>query len=130
MKRRMLLGIAGLFLSISLLLAQEVPSGVVVAFKKGDAQELGKYMGDKVNLVTHNQSVNVDKQGAIARMKSFFAANKVKDFTINHQGKRDESSFIVGTLVTANGNFRVHCFLKRTQNLYLIHQIRMDKSNE
>ncbi len=130
MKRRMLLGIVGLFLSISLLLAQEVPPGVITAFKKGSAQELGKYMGDKVNLVIQNQSANVDKRGAVAKMQTFFAANKVSGFTVNHQGKRDESSFVVGTLATANGSFRVHCFLKRTQNQYLIHQIRIDKTNE
>jgi len=33
-------------------------------------------------------------------------------------------------LATTNGNFRVNCFLKKVQNQYLIHQIRIDKINE
>lgn len=59
-----------------------------------------------------------------------FAENKVSSFNVNHEGKRDESSFIIGTLGTANGNFRVNCFFRKVQNKYVIHQIRIDKTNE
>ena len=65
-----------------------------------------------------------------AAMQEFFTENKVSGFNVNHQGKRDESSFVIGTLATTNGNFRVNCFLKKVQNQYLIHQIRIDKINE
>ena len=129
MKKRLLLGMAGILLTFSLLLAQEVPGGVITAFKRGSAKELNKYMGDKVNLILPGSSVNVDKQTATAVMQTFFSKNKVSGFEVNHQGKRDESSFIIGTLTTANGNFRVNCFLKKMQNQYLIHQIRIDKIN-
>ena len=93
-------------------------------------QELSKYMGGKVNLVLQGRSTNVDKQKATAAMQEFFTENKVSGFNVNHQGKRDESSFVIGTLATTNGNFRVNCFLKKVQNQYLIHQIRIDKINE
>lgn len=130
MKKRMLVGMAALLLSLSLLMAQEIPAGVITAFKKGSSQELSHYMGDKVNLVLQGGSTDVDKQKVTATMRDFFAKNKVSGFNVNHQGKRDESSFVVGTLVTVNGNFRVNCFLKKAQNQYLIHQIRIEKINE
>ena len=126
MKKRVLLWIAGLMFSVSTLLAQDVPVGVVLAFKKGSSQELNKFLGDKVDLIIQN----TDKQAAESTMNTFFADNKVSGFNVNHQGKRDESSFVIGTLTTANGNFRVNCFFKRVQNKYLIHQIRIDKTNE
>ena len=85
---------------------------------------------DKVNLVLQGSSTNVDKQKATAVMQDFFTKNKVNGFTVNHQGKRDESSFVIGTLATTNGNFRVNCFLKKVQDKCLIHQIRIDKINE
>ena len=129
MKKRVLLGMASLLLSVSLLMAQEIPAGVITAFKRGSSQELSKYMGDKVNLVLQGSSANVDKKKATAMMQEFFTENKVSAFDVNHQGKRDESSFIIGTLAT-NGKFRVNCFLKKVQTQYLIHQIRMDKINE
>ncbi|MBC8593907.1 DUF4783 domain-containing protein [Oscillospiraceae bacterium N12] len=130
MKKRVLLWFAGLLFSVSTLFAQDVPVGVVVAFKKGSSQELNKYLGDKVDLVIQNRTASADKQEAESAMSTFFADNKVSSFNVNHQGKRDESSFVIGTLTTANGNFRVNCFFKRVQNKYLIHQIRIDKTNE
>lgn len=129
MKKRVLLGMAVLLFSISLLMAQEIPAGVITAFNRGSSQELSKYMGDKINLILQGRSTNVDKQKATAMMQEFFTENKVSGFNANHQGQRDGSSFIIGTLTTVNGNFRVNCFLKKVQNQYLIHQIRIDKIN-
>lgn len=104
--------------------------GVVVAFKKGNSQELNRYLGEKVNLVIQNRSESVDRQAAEGTLAAFFSSNKVSGFNVNHEGKRDESSFIIGTLTTANGNFRINCFFRRVQNKYLINQIRIDKTNE
>ena len=58
MKKRVLLWIAGLMFSVSTLLAQDVPVGVVLAFKKGSSQELNKFLGDKVDLIIQNRSTS------------------------------------------------------------------------
>lgn len=130
MKKRVVLLLTCLFLWVSSIFAQDVPVGVVVAFKKGNSQELNRYLGDKVDLIIHNRTTNADKRTAERAMANFFAENKVSSFNVNHEGKRDESSFIIGTLGTANGNFRVNCFFRKVQNKYVIHQIRIDKTNE
>lgn len=130
MKKRVVLLLTGLFIWMSSLLAQDVPVGVIVAFKKGNSQELNRYLGDKVDLIIQNRTTTADKKTAEGTLAGFFAQNKVSSFNVNHQGKRDESSFVIGTLGTANGNFRVNCFFRRVQNKYVIHQIRIDKTNE
>ena len=130
MKKRVLVGMATLLLPLSLLMAQEIPAGVTTAFKRGSSEELGSYTGDKVSLALRGRSTNVDRKKATATIQEFFAENKVSGFNVNHQGKRDESSFVIGTLVTTNGNFRVNCFLKKVRNQYVIHQIRIDKIDE
>ena len=130
MKKRVVLLLTCLFLWVSSIFAQDVPVGVVVAFKKGNSQELNRYLGDKVDLIIHNRTTHADKRTAERAMANFFAENKVSSFNVNHEGKRDESSFIIGTLGTANGNFRVNCFFRKVQNKYVIHQIRIDKTNE
>lgn len=130
MKKRVVLLLAGLFICISLLMAQDVPVGVIVAFKKGNSQELNRYLGDNVELIIQNRPSNADKLTAEKTISTFFANNKVSGFNVNHEGKRDESSFIIGTLNTVNGNFRVNCFFRRVQNKYVIHRIRIDKTNE
>ena len=128
-KRVVILWVCLLVWTISLM-AQDVPAGVVTAFKKGDSQYLNGYLSDKVELIIENRSVNADRQTTEGKLAAFFSGNQVSGFTVNHQGKRDESSFIVGTLTTANGNFRVNCFFRKVANKYVIHQIRIDKTNE
>lgn len=130
MKKRVVLLLTCLFIWLSSVFAQDVPVGVIVAFKKGNSQELSRYLGDKVDLIIQNKSTDADKPTTEGAMTDFFSMNKVSSFNVNHQGKRDESSFIIGTLATANGNFRVNCFFRRVQNKYVIHQIRIDKTNE
>ena len=110
MKKRVVLLLTSLFLWVSSIFAQDVPVGV--------------------DLIIHNRTTNADKRTAERAMANFFAENKVSSFNVNHEGKRDESSFIIGTLGTANGNFRVNCFFRKVQNKYVIHQIRIDKANE
>ncbi|WP_291529441.1 DUF4783 domain-containing protein [Bacteroides sp. UBA939] len=130
MKKRVVLFLTCLFIWMSSLFAQDVPVGVIVAFKKGNSQELNRYLGDKVDLIIQNRTTNADKPTAEGAMADFFANNKVSGFNVNHEGKRDESSFVIGTLATTNGNFRVNCFFRKVQNRYIIHQIRIDKTNE
>lgn len=130
MNKRVVLWWICLFVWTVSLMAQDAPEGVVAAFKKGNSQELNGYLSDKVELVVENRSTNVDRPTAIGQMAGFFADNKVSGFTVNHQGKRDESRFIIGTLATTNGNFRVNCFFRKMNNKYVINQIRIDKTNE
>lgn len=93
MKKRVLLWMAGLVFAVTSLFAQDIPVGVVVAFKKGNSQELNRYLGEKVNLVIQNRSESVDRQAAEGTLAAFFSSNKVSGFNVNHEGKRDESSF-------------------------------------
>ncbi|MDL2212416.1 DUF4783 domain-containing protein [Bacteroides sp. OttesenSCG-928-E20] len=130
MEKRILLYIIGLFFVSVSVLAQDRPLEVIAAFKKGNATELSTYFGERMDLAIVTRSRNVDRQTARDMLNNFFSTNKVKDFTVNHEGKRDDSSFFVGTLTTDNGSFRINCFFKRIQNKYLIHQIRVDKANE
>lgn len=130
MKRRSICLLAVFFIWATSLMAQDVPAGVVAAFRKGNVQELNGYLGDKVELIIQSRTTPADKQTAGKTLLAFFLNNKVSAFNVNHQGKRDESSFIIGTLTTANGNFRVNCFFRKVNNKYVIHQIRIDKTNE
>lgn len=56
MKKRVIFLLTGLFIWTSVLLAQNVPEGVIGAFKEGNSQELNKYLGDKVDLIIQNKS--------------------------------------------------------------------------
>lgn len=130
MGKRIFLLLTGLFVWLVFACAQDVPVGVVVAFKKGNPQELDRYLGEQVDLIIQNETTNADKALVQGTLASFFKDNQVKGFEVNHEGKRGESSFIVGTLRTVKGVYRVNCFFRRIQNKYYIHQIRIDKTEQ
>lgn len=130
MEKRLFLCLITASLICVTLFAQDVPQNVISAFKNGNADDLTKYTGSKVELIMQSQQSNLNKQQVIVSMKNFFATHRVNDFLVNHQGKREGSSFMIGTLSTAQGKFRVNCFLRKESNAYLIHQIRIDKIND
>lgn len=113
-----------------LLCAQNISGGLVDAFKKGNAELLIDYLDTQVELVIDSRVLKSDKKTVSKQLASFFTKNKVDDFLLNHQGKRNESSFMVGTLTTSSGTFRVNCFLRKSGSQYKIHQIRINASNE
>ena len=45
-------------------MAQDVPGGVVAAFKKRKFSELNGYLSDKVELILEDRSINVDRRTA------------------------------------------------------------------
>ncbi|MDR0962969.1 MAG: DUF4783 domain-containing protein [Mediterranea sp.] len=128
--KRIVFFVVALLIGMPLLPAQDIPPEVISSFKKGEPQLLNNYLGDKAELIIQDRTLADTKQLVINMLTAFYTDNPVTHFTVNHQGKRDESSFIIGTLGTSKGNYRVNCFFKKTKNLYVIHQIRIDKTNE
>lgn len=118
-----------LFVSIVSLQAQEVPEGVIMAFQKSNLQSLERYMHEDVSLLLVGEKNEImNRTQVVTAMRTFFATNKVKGFDVNHKGKRNESAFLVGTLRTSTGSYRVNCFFKKTGNNYLIHYIRIENN--
>ncbi len=130
MRKRVVFLLTALFFGISFVLSQELPDGIIGAFKKGNAQELNRYFCDKVDVIINDNPVNMEREKAYEKMAAFFSTNKVSGFNVNHKGNRGESSFVIGTLMTSTGSYRVNCFLKKDKGKYYIHQIRIDKVNE
>ena len=131
MKKRLFVLCTAVLVSAVALMAQNVLGGLSAAVRKGDSQALGRYMHDDVSLALAGEEGEVsDRPRVETAIRTFFAANKVTGFEINHKGKREESAFVVGTLHASTGVYRVNCYLKKTGNNYLIHRIRIEKTNE
>lgn len=130
MKKRVALWLTALWLCAAAVWAQDVPEGVVAALKKGSSQELARYLDEQVDLLLESRVVSSDREATLKTLDGFFTSHRVNGFGVIHQGRRNESSFIIGTLATANGNYRVNCFFRREKDKYIVHQIRIDKTNE
>lgn len=128
MKRLIALSVFFLVQSVWLM-AQDISAGMVTAFRKGNVQEMKAFLGEEVELSIDGRFLSTKKGDAEAHLAAFFSEQGVAGFVMNHQGKRGESGFMVGTLQTRKGKFRVNCFYKKVSSVYLIYQIRIDKTN-
>jgi hypothetical protein len=107
----------------------KLPSGIIIAFKAGNAAELSKHLNATVEILLLDKEDFYKKNVAEAILRDFFTAYQAKDFVIRHQGSRNDAQYAIGNLVTAKGEFRVYLLLKKTDGELLIHLIRIEPEN-
>lgn len=95
----------------------------------GDADALGRYFDQSVEIAVLNQEDVYNKAQAIQVLKDFFAKNQPRSFSKVHEGtsKAQESQYCIGNLVTSGGAFRVYIYMKVSGNNFLIQELRFDK---
>ena len=104
----------------------EVPSEIVVALNIGDASQLSNYLNTNVELFIENKNDVFSKSQANQIVADFFRKNRVSSFILLHKGNKDAASFVIGTLKTATGNFRLYVLTRKNE----IQQLRIEPSND
>jgi len=107
----------------------KIPDGIAIAIKAGNAAELSKYMNSTIELLLLDKEDFYKKNVAETILKDFFAGHQTKDFTIRHQGAKNDAQYAIGNLKTEKGDFRVYFLLKKVDQELLIHQIRIESDN-
>jgi len=110
--------------------AQDIPEAISSAFKAANSKELVKHFNNNVELVILENEDVYSKTQAEMILRDFFDKYPPKKFAILHQGGKNGSKYAIGDLTTSKGNFRVYFLLKKTEDSYLIHQLRIEKENE
>ncbi len=107
----------------------KIPGGISIAIKAGNATELAKYMNSTIELLLLDKEDFYKKAVAETILKDFFNAYQTKDFTIRHQGAKNDAQYAIGNLKTEKGDFRVYFLLKKVDQELLIFQIRIESDN-
>ena len=107
----------------------KIPGGISIAIKAGNAAELAKYMNSTIELLLLDKEDFYKKSVAETILKDFFAEYQTRDFTIRHQGAKNDAQYAIGNLKTEKGDFRVYFLLKKVDQELLIHQIRIESDN-
>ena len=107
----------------------KIPGGISIAIKAGNATELAKYMNSTIELLLLDKEDFYKKSVAETILKDFFAEYQTRDFTIRHQGAKNDAQYAIGNLKTEKGDFRVYFLLKKVDQELLIHQIRIESDN-
>lgn len=103
-----------------------IPSGISLAFRAGNATELSKYINSTVQILLLGKEDFYKKNVAETILKDFFVEYRTRDFVIKHQGGTSDAQYAIGNLKTDKGDFRVYFLLKKVESELLIHQIRIE----
>jgi len=119
---------SSLFCLIQLTEAQsaDVPADIITALNEGNSSQLSVRLNTNVELVIDTKNDVFSKQQASGIIADFFKKNRVISFQLLHKGNKDAANFVIGTLKTANGNFRVYVLTRKNE----IQQLRIELSND
>ena|ERR1035437_8334862 len=106
--------------------SMEVPVEIINALNTGDASQLTGYLNTNVELFIENKNDVFSKSQSAQIITDFFRKNRVTGFQLLHKGNKDAASFVIGTLKTANGTFRLYVLTRKNE----IQQLRIEPSND
>jgi hypothetical protein len=105
----------------------QIPNEIVTSIQNGNDVSLAAFFNENVELVVESHDDVYSKSQAQQIVAEFFKSNKPKQFSIIHQGGKEDARYAIGSLVTVTGTFRVYFLLKNKNNNSYIHQLRIEK---
>lgn len=95
-------------------------------FSSGDEYVVGKNMAERVFYVIYPTRKMLPKDGAVKMLGEFFAEKQARNFSVVHDSRQDNVRYIIGTLTTAKGEYRIHLLLNVSDTKEEITQIRIE----
>jgi len=116
---------------ISFSFSTDLIDGIATAIRSGNPKNISKYFIENIDLKVIAQEDVYSKQQAEMILKDFFTKHPVKSFTVAHKSEpKGGSQYVIGTLETENGKFRIYFLIKTTGSNSLIQQFRIETENE
>jgi hypothetical protein len=111
-------------------LAQDAEKDLVVdAMKTGNSKDLAALFIANIDLTVKENSDVYSKAQAEQIMRKFFNDHPPVDLVIEHSGvSKSGDKYFIGILRTRSGYFRTTFFLKKTENGFLVKQLRVENS--
>lgn len=106
--------------------AQDADSMIEKGFSTGDASLVGRNMADKVFCVIYPVRKSLVKDEAVKQLDAFFKESKPKGFSAIHDSRQENVRYIIGKIVTASGDFRIHLLFDTSKDNEEITQIRIE----
>jgi len=101
---------------------------VAVAMRSGNANELSRYLDNRVDISLPDKSDTYSKTQAEMVIRDFFTTNGVQSFQVKHKGENGGSEFCIGLLKTRNGDYRTVLFMKLKGDRQLLQEIRFQSA--
>lgn len=123
-----------LILILSLVMPLSTPmveniSIITKALSEGDANTLGSYFDNTVELTILDKQDVLDRVKATDAIKTFFMKNKPRAYNVVHQGtsKGNSSHYTIGNMQVGGNTYRVYLYYKTNGDKVLIQEMRIEK---
>lgn len=122
--------LAFLFLSFAWGTSGQIIDDVKKALETGNAELLSRHFNENLTLNIEGNENEMTSEEARQQMRSFFSKNKVTQLVVKFEGEKSRSNFLIATLITEKGFYRINVFFKKTDTDSFIHLLRIEKVNE
>ncbi len=108
-----------------------VPDEIYSAIKAGNSKVLSKYFNTNVELVILDKEGVYSKTQAELILRDFFSKNTPNNLVKRHEGKsgKEASKYVICTLNTSKGQYRIYFVMKNNGGEFAIHQFRIENDN-
>jgi len=101
---------------------------IAASIKAGDAHSIALHFDKTVEIKTDDKSITYSKNQAELVLKDFFIRIVPKSFNIIHRGSSAKGArYIIGTLESAQGNYRCFVYVKDLNGRQLIEEMNFEK---
>jgi len=129
--KKILLSFLFALLSIGAIQAQDQSQDVFTPISKyiqaGDYEKLSAWFSDNLELDILGAINNCTRNQAKLIMKNFFTNHTPKSFRIIHKSGKSPMKYAVGKLNAGGENFRIILYVKNTDDVSSIEQIKVEK---
>ncbi|MDQ3047589.1 MAG: DUF4783 domain-containing protein [Bacteroidota bacterium] len=109
----------------------DVIDDIAGAVRSGNPKNISNFFIENIDLKVIEQEDVYSKQQAEMILKDFFGKHPVKSFTVAHKSQpKAGSQYVIGSLDTSNGKFRIYFLIKTTGTQTLIQQFKIETENE
>ena len=99
---------------------------IVNIFKEGKVSNNDENMDAEVDIAVPGTTKKTTGTDAAVILMGYFESVKPTDFSILHHADKNETGFVVGKLITGNGEVRVNITYYTKDNKVLIQSIRIE----
>lgn len=108
--------------------SEDLAKEINEAIRKGSARDVAKHFGSTVDLKLPGNEGTYSKNQAELILRNFFSRNTVVSFSIQHQGSRDGSVYVIGNYKATNGkSYRTYFLLKKISDQMVLHLLQMEE---
>lgn len=98
---------------------------IIAALRTGNAERMARHFDQAVDITLPDKSNTFSKGQAELVLRDFFAQHRVRNFVMQHSGSNPNSNFIIGTLITSEGDYRTTVFIRQRGGKQLIQGIEI-----